>query len=458
MECGSNMKEDEQFCPSCGKKYNEIEQDSERTLHTATPITKRKMTLRNKVALFVSIFLIIVIISSHLVIQSMVEPEKTILPIYNSLLNENEESFYKHVVIADKVEYDAESYMSYIKAQNMDQFLGDLKESSSEVIHDGLTRIIQHEDGSELFRITQKKFLLFYPTIEIQAIHTSVNLETDIQESTLTFNEKEYKLDGKPMQLGSYLPGTYVVKGTSNNSITPNSADWEMSVSTAEKLNTLYLMNKDLMISLNGEQPDSIVYVNGVSTKKTITELKQIGPIFGDTKLLLTAEKETPTGELAKSYEEVAVRGDTVHLNYPAEYSFVIKTPEQLAEEKFNRDDLEEFILGFRNSYESSLNNKDFSIVQQYLEPDTEAYVETVEFIGDIGDEYYHYNFIINEVTSIELSVDEANVFTYEEFEFTNHLNEVVLYEREKQYDIRINDGGEFKIHKIHIGNTKRTR
>ena len=48
----------------------------------------------------------------------MVEPEKTIIPIYNSLLNNDEESFYKHVVVADKVEYGAKSYMSYINTQN----------------------------------------------------------------------------------------------------------------------------------------------------------------------------------------------------------------------------------------------------------------------------------------------------------------------------------------------------
>lgn len=458
MECGSNIKKEEQFCPSCGVKYNEIEQKSEEHIYMTPSISKRKITRGKKITLYVSIFLIIFVITCHLVIKSMVEPEKTILPIYNSLMNENEGSFFKHVAIADTVEYDGESYMSYIAAQDMEQLLASLKEASSEVLDDGLTRIIQHENGSDLFRIIEKKFLLFYPRIEIQAIHTNVNLETDIKESTLTFNKMEYKLDGNPLQLGSYLPGTYVVRGTANNSVTPNSAEWKMDIITSEKINTLFLMNKDLMISLNGEQPDSIVYVNGVSTQKTIKELKQIGPIFGDTELLLTAKKETPTGELAKSYEEAAVKGDSVHFTFPAEYSFVIKSPEQLAEEEFNRDDLEEFFLGFRNFYEASLNNKDFTFVQQYLEPDTEAYIETEEFIGDTGDEYYNYNFILNEVTSIELSVEEANVFTYEEFEFTNHLNEIILYEREKQYDIRKNNEGELKIHKIHITDTKKTR
>ena len=86
------------------------------------------------------------------------------------------------------------------------------------------------------------------------------------------------------------------------------------------------------------------------------------------------------------------------------------------------------------------------------------AYKEIVEFIGDLGNDFYHYDFTLNEVTGTEATEKEALVSTYEEFTFTNHKEEVTHYERDKKYTILLNDDGEFKIHKIKIEDTKRNR
>ena len=46
----------------------------------------------------------------------------------------------------------------------------------------------------------------------------------------------------------------------------------------------------------------------------------------------------------------------------------------------------------------------------------------------------------------------------YEEFIFTNHKNKTTHYERDKDYNIIINDEGVYEIYQIDIIDTKRNR
>ena len=118
----------------------------------------------------------------------------------------------------------------------------------------------------------------------------------------------------------------------------------------------------------------------------------------------------------------------------------------------------EQLVLDYREFYRQSLTDKDFGLLSPYLSSDSAAQKKLVDFIGNLGDDYYHYNFILNEVTGTEVMEDEAFVSTYEEFTFTNHKDEVTHYERDKKYSIQLNDDGEFEIHKINIEDTKRNR
>ncbi len=285
-----------------------------------------------------------------------------------------------------------------------------------------------------------------------------MRLETDIKTAKIVFNKKEYVLNGESISLGTFLPGIYTIEATTENAIIPHTAKWPFTVTTADKVNQIPLLSTDFMVTLDGEQSDSIVYVNDKSTKKTIAELQKIGPIFGDTEVKVFVQKKTPTGEVAKSNVEIVTSGSSVYLSYPSEVNFIVKTPEEIAEETFDRDELKRFVIDFRDAYQRALNSKKFAIIESYLAPGTLASKEIKDFIGDIGNDYYDYNFTLNEVLGIELQVDEASVKTYEEFYFTNHKSDVIFYERDKQYDIRIDDNGDYKVHNIHIFDTKRNR
>ncbi|MFS0576586.1 hypothetical protein AB1K83_13190 [Sporosarcina sp. 179-K 3D1 HS] len=471
--CGTQLEDQQRFCVSCGAmnptliepEVAEPVVDPKIALPKTTesaPLVRTKpqtkLTVLQKVLLSLVLFIAAAVIVGHLTIKSMTSPEKAILSLYNAILDENETAFFGNIIIPKDVNYDAHSYMAYIREQKMDQFHEKLLENAEAVAKDGITRVVKHEDGSELFRLNEKKFLYFYPTVKVSAIGTDVKIETDLVNGRVHINGKDYELQRQDIELGSFLPGYYEVKAISNDPFFPNEATWTFNVKNLGETNALALRSSDHMIALDGDYPDSIVYVNGKSTEKTIEELKQIGPIFEDTDLKLTVQKETPTGETAVSFEEIVTGGHHLYFTYPGIYSFVVKTPEEIGEETFDRDKLKSFIIDFRNSYELALNRKKFSLVESYLAPGSVAHKELKDFVADTGDDYYQYDFSVNEVTGIKLIGEEANVSTYEEFYFTNHLYDVIFYERDKQYDIHVDDNGDYKIHKIHIFETKRKR
>lgn len=469
-ECGSSLHEDEQFCSACGTKYQASTQQAETVSHsqpqpeTAIPsrtIEKkpaRKMALWQKVALSLTVILLAIGIGGHFVIKAMTVADKTVTPFFNALLDNDEKAVIGNLSMSSDVKYDATAYISYIKTQNMDRFLQKLKETANAVQNDGITRVIKHEDGSELMRMKSKKFLYAYQGVEIIPITTDVFVETDLQKGKLKFNEAEHAMNGENIKLDTFLPGEYVVEATTDNALIPHTGKWSVLVTTAEKTFAIPLMKKDVMVALDGDHTDSIVYINGKSTDKTVADLKLIGPLFGSTEAVLSIQKKTPTGEMAVSAEEAVTGGSEVYFTYPSKFNFVVKTSDQIAEENFNRDELRQFVVDFRDAYEKALNSKKYAIIEPFLATDSIAAKEIKDFIKSIGTDYYDYNFTMNEVLSVQLTPDEATIKTYEEFYFTDHEYDTIFYQRDKQYAISVDQHGELKVHKITIFDTKKNR
>ncbi|ANU17889.1 hypothetical protein BBI11_12980 [Planococcus maritimus] len=119
-------------------------------------------------------------------------------------------------------------------------------------------------------------------------------------------------------------------------------------------------------------------------------------------------------------------------------------------------EQLEQFIADFRAAYETALNEKDFLRIDAFLKADSIARQELVDFIADTGSEDYLYEFLVDEVVGVEILEDKAFVETNEEFDFTNHLDEVTNYKRNKKYEVHGVESGDLKIAGIDIMDTTR--
>ena len=260
-ECGTSLNEQEQFCPSCGTKYKvqvqqeqPIQQDVNLNVEvpkrTEAKAPKKPMSIWRKLVISFLLLLVAAGVGGHFFIKWMTAPDKLVQTVYNALLNDDEETFFANISIPENVQYDAKNYMAYIKDQKMNSFLTTLKENTSKTEADGMTRIVQHKDGSDLFRLKSAKFLFFYPVVKIEAISTPVAINTDLSNVNITFHEKEYALEGKKIKLGTFLPGNYTIEATTENEYLPHSANWSFIVTTSEKENNISLMNNELMITI----------------------------------------------------------------------------------------------------------------------------------------------------------------------------------------------------------------
>ncbi|MBS4204847.1 TcaA NTF2-like domain-containing protein [Lederbergia citrea] len=465
-QCGSKLAQADSFCPECGTAL-----ETAATVESAvpvpefspnaspsptiniTPIQKKPLPLWKKIALTASIVAAVALVGAHLTMKNLTAPEGKIEAFYNALINDDKETFFSELSLPKDVIYSPEAYMSYVKDQDMPLFLNHLQENALNVANDGLTRTIVHENEDELFRIQQTKTLGIYKSIIIEPITTLVKIEADLNEGKLVLENKEYSFEGKNIDLGLFLPGLYKVEVQSNNTYIPNNVPRDVKISTTEREHIFSFTKENSMIQLDGDFPDSLVYIDGKSTKKTIKELKELGPIFDDQEVTIHATKKTVNGEWAESYSETAQAGETVHLSFPYHEDFIEKTSEEIAAEFFDEDELSSFVKNFRSDYEDALNDQDFSYISPYLMEGSPAYSELKDFMGEYEDKAFHYDFTRDDVTDVSISSDQAIVSTNEKFVFTNHKGAVTHYDRTKEYTIKLFED-EYKIYSINILDT----
>ncbi len=114
-----------------------------------------------------------------------------------------------------------------------------------------------------------------------------------------------------------------------------------------------------------------------------------------------------------------------------------------------------QFIINFRNMYENALNAVDFSIAEDYLLYDSDAYHELKDYIETEVDDSFEFNFTLNDPLSVETSEDGAKVRMHEKFIFT-HNGDRTDYNREKVYHLTIDSEESYKITRIDILETLR--
>ncbi|WP_087974144.1 zinc ribbon domain-containing protein [Oceanobacillus rekensis] len=133
-----------------------------------------------------------------------------------------------------------------------------------------------------------------------------------------------------------------------------------------------------------------------------------------------------------------------------------VASPSETTTATVEDSDAGEFVLQFRDAYENSLNSKDFSLIESYLKVDSHAYDELEEYVGNLKDTAYAYEFTSNEVINTkEIDDSTVEVTTNEIFVFTNHLDEQIDYDRDKVYNVNITDDG-YEITKIDYVETNR--
>ncbi|WP_186725518.1 zinc-ribbon domain-containing protein [Planomicrobium sp. CPCC 101110] len=465
QECGNKLEANQTFCPECGtpiQNSSEVESSTPASYSLNTqPVTekvKKPMSLKKKVSLVLVAILAIGLGAGHYMIEAKTSPQEKVNAFLSALAIGDTEGIMKEIIIPENIVKDDQVFTEYLESQDLEAFQSRIYEAASGVESDGIARFVSHENGEDILRITQEKFIGLYPVIEIEAIPVEVKFLTDIKNAEYQLGDKTIQADESEIEIGAYLPGVYQSALTVTNGEIVRTMNEEQEVSGDGNM-TIEILEAQVMVKISSDDPNATVYIDEKSTGKTVDELSVVGPVSEEDTISVHVERKNKKGEIETSIEETAYAGDVLELPiYPEEEETVAAEEEEATDsEAFTEEALADFITHFRSAYQSALNSKDYSIVEDYLLENSETSKEVEDFIADIGTDYYLYEFITDNVTEYDIQEDAAFITTYEEFDFTNHLDEVTNYKRNKRYKI-VEGEDMYKIAEIDILDTEREK
>ncbi|MFD1031898.1 TcaA NTF2-like domain-containing protein [Metaplanococcus flavidus] len=460
-ECGQKIESEQLFCPECGAPQQTIKKETTQPQPVNPPSARKPLSFKKKLSFTLIAVLMVGLVGGHQLIKANTSPEQKVDAFLQALYAGDTDAAMAEITIPDNVRKDEEAYQEFLVEQDPDGFKNRMYEAAHGVVDDGITRIVSHEDGLELFRIKEGKFIGMYPVIQIEAMPVDVQFATDVEGAQFELADTVTETrTGDTEELGAFLPGTYDCRVSMENGIVEKALDLECEISGSNEM-VLEVSILDLMVEIWTNHENAIIYVNGESTEKTVKENNLLGLIGEGQTVDLFVERTNENGELETSEVITADSGSYVELPiYSAdpneEEDSSIADDEEKTSAAVNEDTLAAFIADFRAAYENALNQKDFSYVAGFLEEGSIARDELVDFIDEIGNDYYLYEFLVDEAVDIEILDEKAYVTTYEEFNFTNHLDAVTTYNRSKRYEIQLSSDGTPQISRIDIMDTVR--
>jgi membrane-associated protein TcaA len=464
-ECGKPLQVDERFCENCGHRYEsqpvEVVKLSRKSRHTES-VRISKVSTKKKIVIGVGAAIAVALFSAHIYIKSIVSTEKQIAAIHEALHEGNGEKLLKAVHVDDDVIFDSEAYMGLLAYDGAPYLIEEIREAIHQVEKVGLPQFISAHNVGDVFKVEREKYLGIYNKIKITALAYEVKVETDLPSGKIIIGDKEWDLKGEPIILGRFLPSHYPVL-LKNNDLDDSILEQGITVTSESTDNVLSITKDAYMVSLVQENEDSLLIIDGKETGKTVSEMQQIGPVFSRNPIKLSIIKEI-NGEQQQSAIVEAYPGDEVSFVFEIEQveAEVVSIIDSQEDNKIVKEDemtaiAQQHVLNFRDAYEDALNKRDFSLIDPFLLTDSVAYKELVEFVGDLKNENYTYDFTHNETTDWMVHPNgDLAIDTYEVFDFINDKGHLTHYQREKTYLLTQDDNGNYKIYNIAIGDTIR--
>ncbi|MFC7320012.1 TcaA NTF2-like domain-containing protein [Halobacillus campisalis] len=487
--CGEPLSEDLTFCTACGTKQEGDQVPSPQS-ERKQRVPKKPMSRKRKFTLL-SVFLAVgLLIGAHFMITNWIDPLKTVQAMDRAMTEQDADGFFEQMELKDDAVIHKEEYLEYIEGSDWESIRYQLSQEFEDNSNEPFDFAVRDYDGNKIFNIKKNTIVPgLYHSYTIEGIPNQVTAATNMENTTFTFEDQtvELKEEEKYVDVALAYPGQYEVNGAAENAfgefeytdtidVYPNNAN-ESEVNVTFASDT---------VTVDTNQEDAVLFINGESTEKTLGEYEELGP-FPDEEVMLHAEWKDEDGEVHKSEEmnqdtlywgalsfhfeeenEDFYASDSEQEEESVEASAeeekeeeVEEESEEASEEEESLDEdltvgAEDHVLDFRVMYEDALNYRDYSIVSFYLESGSDADEELEEYVGDLEDKGFDYDFTLNEILSSEMEDEETvTVTTNEQFIFTNHEGDQTHYDRVKEYTV-INSEDGFKITKIDIDDTER--
>ncbi|MGP4069883.1 TcaA NTF2-like domain-containing protein [Halobacillus sp. B29] len=470
--CGSHVEKDEHFCTSCGKNQHEEGASTKEKQSETQKVHRKPLTRKTKIIATVSVAAIILLIGTHIAISSALDPLKNVQAMDRALTDRNAKAFFNHVEVDKEALLDKDQYLEFIHQSDWESLRMQLTDEFHSEDSQPFDSTVKDYNGNDLFVVKRNTIVPgLYHSYEIEAIPNNVVASATMDKTTVNMGDHTAKVKeaGEVVELGKAYPGEYGIEGSSSNDFGEFSYQETVSVYPNDAKETEVLAQfPEETYRIETNHSDATLFINGKSTKKKLSEYQALGP-FPEEEVVLHAEWKDEEGKTLQT--------ESINLDSDMWGSLVFEFEEEEETEKeipvyetetedeevesvdanmWTSVDAEEHVLGFRDSYESALNDRDYDQVAPYLEEGSKAEEDIAEYIGDLKDKGYNYEFTNNEIIEVEEMSDAVFIITTnEEFIFTNHKDEQIHYDRIKNYTVHVNGDG-LKISDIDIDETER--
>ena len=172
-ECGHKLEVDQVFCPECGtqQKTEKVEQQQAPAQpnvpaqpqapiqHQAPKPPRKPMTLKKKVGLTLVVLLAAGGVAGHQMIKANTEPQQKVDAFLQGLYEGDMDSAMGEIIVPKDTVSDPTAFQEYLVEQDLTEFKSRFYEAGSGVVEDGITRVVLHENGTELFKVKESKFI-----------------------------------------------------------------------------------------------------------------------------------------------------------------------------------------------------------------------------------------------------------------------------------------------------------
>lgn len=314
---------------------------------------KPKVNKRNVIiALIVAV---VVVGSSSFVFGYYMSSKATLINKFEeALLGENPYKSLKYMKLKGKGEIDKKNGEPFI------QLVKENKDRGKDFINQ-----LRYGDKNEnnVLRLRENKGI-FFKSYYIEVKDVYINLSTNLKDTDIFFNEDLFykvKENDFSQKFGPLVPGIYNIKGVYNGKYGNIENTVKATVLSSEESININL--KGMLLTLDGNYLEGVVYLNGENTQKTIGEFKDIGPIPSTSKVYAVKKFPWSSDEIKSEEKEVNDHSKLV-LNIDPMTEVVRKTLE---------DTYKEFYKGFFQA----LSKEDKTYIKNTSEPIRDSLYKT---------------------------------------------------------------------------------
>ncbi|KOS60820.1 zinc-ribbon domain-containing protein [Lysinibacillus sp. FJAT-14222] len=454
--CGEQNSEEALFCTNCGKSLQNAQQKTseknEPKLSTQEIAPRKKMTNKQKWIYSISGSVLLVLIIVHFVLSSIYDPTKQISAMNEAYNNQDKEVFFQEFYVKEGTEANAKNFYAIVKDYGWTN-LRDQLTNEVERIKKNENPDIIYNNGE--FISANSKPILFglYNKVEFTVIPTEVYIHAPFKNMTIKFGDKEVvsKSEGEKLNLGKYIPGEYAWSYSYEEGYMPLANKGNVILKAqSENIAEIDMDWNFQTVSVDSDLEDAIVYVNGKSTEKKVSELSELYPAQLNSKIEIYAQSQDKNGNAVKS-EVLPLENDSIYLAFEH-----IRTEQKMAE---HEDLIKNIYKNYRSDYASAIRYTNFDYIEEYFKEGSKIKKDYAKFVTDHDNiPGYNYDFLLNDITAFKtLSDKQFELQSFETFNYSSDKEGSTNYERKKKYVFSY-ENGEYFIDEIVDLDTKKTK